>query len=78
MMANWDLPSLRSRMGSVRNPVLLLHGESDPAIPLAWAREAQSWLPDARLDVLPGLGHLAHEEAPEKAAALIAAFLAAE
>jgi len=77
MMANWDLPSLRARMGSVRNPVLLLHGESDPAIPLAWAREAQGWLREARLDVLPGLGHLAHEEAPEKVAAQIAGFLAA-
>ena len=78
MMANWDLPSLRDRMGAVRNPVLLVHGESDPAIPLAWAREAQGWLREARLDVLPGLGHLAHEEAPDKVAALIAGFLAAQ
>lgn len=76
MMANWDLPGLRARMGEVTNPVLLVHGAKDPAIPLDWAKEAASWLPDARLDVLPGLGHLAHEEAPEKVAALIAAFLA--
>lgn len=75
MMANWDLPGLRDRMGAVRNPVLLVHGESDPAIPLAWAREAQGWLANARLDVLPGLGHLAHEEAPEKVAKLIKGFL---
>jgi len=76
MMANWDLPSLRARMGEVTNPVLLLHGAKDPAIPLAWAREAVGWLQDARLEVLPGLGHLAHEEAPDKAAALIETFLA--
>jgi len=76
MMANWDLPALRERIGAVTNPVLLVHGAKDPAIPLGWAREAAGWLPDARLDVLPGLGHLAHEEAPGKAAALIAAFLA--
>lgn len=75
MMANWDLPGLRDRMGSVANRVLMVHGESDPAIPLAWAREAQGWMPDARLEVLAGLGHLAHEEAPEKVAALISAFL---
>jgi magnesium chelatase accessory protein len=75
MMANWDLPSLRERMGAAHNPVLLVHGESDPAIPLAWARDAQNWLADARLDVLSGLGHLAHEEAPDKVAAKIAAFL---
>ena len=36
----------------------------------------EGWLANARLDVLPGLGHLAHEEAPGKAAALIATFLA--
>lgn len=76
MMANWDLPGLRDRMGSVANPVLMVHGESDPAIPLSWAREAHGWLPNAQLEVLAGLGHLAHEEAPDKVAALISAFLA--
>ena len=76
MMANWDLPGLRDRMGKVANPVLMVHGESDPAIPLSWAREAQGWMPTAQLEVLPGLGHLAHEEAPDKVAALISAFLA--
>lgn len=75
MMANWDLPGLRERMGEARNPVLLLHGGNDPAIPPDWARDAQGWLPNARLELLPGLGHLAHEEAPDKVAALIAAFL---
>ncbi len=78
MMANWDLPGLKARMGEVANPVLLVHGAKDPAIPLDWARDAASWLPNARLDVLPGLGHLAHEEAPEKVAALIAGFLAGQ
>lgn len=75
MMANWDLPSLRAQMGEVRNPVLLVHGAKDPAIPLDWARDAAGWLAQARLEVLPGLGHLAHEEAPDQAAAQIAAFL---
>jgi magnesium chelatase accessory protein len=76
MMANWDLPALRERMGAVGNPVLLVHGGNDPAIPPHWAEDAAGWLADARLEVLPGLGHLAHEEAPEQAAARIAAFLA--
>jgi len=78
MMANWDLPGLRARMGEARNPVLLVHGADDPAIPLAWAEDAAGWLRQARLEVLPGLGHLAHEEAPEQTHALIAAFLAAQ
>lgn len=77
MMANWDLPALREQMGAVRNRVLLLHGANDPAIPPDWARDAAGWLPDARLELLPRLGHLAHEEAPQDIAAHIAAFLAA-
>lgn len=76
MMANWDLPGLRTRMGAVANPVLLVHSDKDPAIPLSWTQEARGWLGQAQLEVQHGLGHLAHEEAPEQAAALIAAFLA--
>lgn len=74
MMANWDLPTLRTRMGKVANRVLLVHGSRDAAIPLDWARESQGWLAHARLEVLEGLGHLAHEEAPEEAARLIRKF----
>ncbi|MFM7378222.1 MAG: alpha/beta fold hydrolase BchO [Erythrobacter sp.] len=78
MMANWDLPALREQMSAVRNRVLLLHGANDPAIPPDWARDAAGWLAHARLELLPGLGHLAHEEAPDAIAARIAAFLGAE
>jgi magnesium chelatase accessory protein len=78
MMANWDLPGLRARMDEVANPVLLVHGANDPAIPPDWARDAQRWLPNARLELLAGLGHLAHEEAPDKVAAQIATFLEAQ
>ena len=76
MMANWDLPTLRTRMEAVENPVLLVHSTEDAAIPLDWAREAHGWLPTSRLEVLEGLGHLAHEEQPEIAAQMIAGFAA--
>lgn len=75
MMANWDLPTLKARIGQITNPVLLVHSDRDAAIPIAWAREASGWLANARLEVMPGLGHLAHEEAPGAAAALITEFL---
>jgi magnesium chelatase accessory protein len=75
MMANWDLPTLKLRLPQVTNPVLLVHSDGDAAVPLDWAREASGWLGTARLEVVAGLGHLAHEEAPERAAALIKAFL---
>lgn len=77
MMANWDLPTLRRRMAEITNPVLLVHSDRDAAIPLEWAKEAHLWLPTSRLEVLKGYGHLAHEEAPERVAALISEFVAA-
>jgi magnesium chelatase accessory protein len=66
MMANWDLPTLKTRMHEVSNPILMVHSDRDAAIPLDWAREVHSWLPTSELKVLKGLGHLAHEEAPER------------
>ncbi len=74
MMANWDLPTLRTRMHAITNPVLLVHSDRDAAIPLDWAKEAHAHLPTSRLETLIGYGHLAHEEAPEHAAKLIADF----
>lgn len=74
MMANWDLPTLRTRMDEISNPILLIHSDKDAAIPLAWAKEANLWLPTSRLEVLEGFGHLAHEEAPGPAAQIIRAF----
>ena len=74
MMANWDLPTLRTRMHELSNPILMVHSDNDAAIPLDWAREAHGWLPTSRLEVLEGLGHLAHEVDPELAAALIREF----
>ncbi len=76
MMANWDLPTLRTRIQDVENPVLLIHSDNDAAIPLDWAREANGWLRNSRLDVLDGYGHLAHEEAPAKVAERIKTFAA--
>lgn len=74
MMANWDLPTLRTRMHELANPILMVHSDNDAAIPLDWAKEAHGWLPTSRLEVLEGLGHLAHEVDPELAAALIREF----
>jgi pimeloyl-[acyl-carrier protein] methyl ester esterase len=48
---------LRPSLGSVAVPVLLLHGERDPICPVGAARAMAEALPDARLEVLPGLGH---------------------
>ena len=74
MMANWDLPTLKTRMHAITNPVLMVHSDRDAAIPLDWAKEAHGNLPTSELQVLKGLGHLAHEEAPEQVHAAIIRF----
>jgi pimeloyl-ACP methyl ester carboxylesterase len=59
----------------IQAPTLLLWGEKDGMIPVANAQDYLRLLPDARLQVLPGLGHVPHEEAPAVALAPVRAFL---
>jgi pimeloyl-ACP methyl ester carboxylesterase len=57
-------------------PILIVWGEGDPIIPLDAARRATTGLADARWEILPGVGHLPMEEAPERLAAAIGGFVA--
>ncbi|TKD50958.1 alpha/beta fold hydrolase BchO [Sphingomonas baiyangensis] len=77
MMAGWDLEAVRALLPRVATPVLLLHGAADSAIPLDAVEAAAARLPDARVESLAGLGHLAHEEAPALVAARVVAFATA-
>jgi magnesium chelatase accessory protein len=65
MMAHWDLKPLLAEMPNVIGPVTLVTAEQDRAVPPRVAREAQALIPESTVVSLPGLGHLAHEEAPE-------------
>jgi magnesium chelatase accessory protein len=71
MMADWDLDHLARDLPRLAAPLRLIHGEADRAIPLARAREAAALVADGQLTVLPGLGHLAHEERPAEVAAIV-------
>jgi pimeloyl-ACP methyl ester carboxylesterase len=57
-------------------PTLLIAGADDMIAPLAGQHALLEALPDARLVVLDGVGHLIHYEKPSEAAAEIAGFLA--
>ena len=78
MMANWDLSRLNEVMPRVTNPVLLVHSDLDQAIPLTSAEHAKRLLPTSRLEVLGGLGHLAHEEDPERVVQQVLRFFDAQ
>jgi magnesium chelatase accessory protein len=71
MMAQWDLPALARDLPALRTPLHLVVGEADGTIPPADAARVQRLLPSVQLHRLPGLGHLAHEEAPARVAALL-------
>ena len=73
MMANWDLSAMPTELGRLACPTLLVIGEKDGAVPPAEAARVGRLLRQAEIARLPGLGHLAHEEAPGPVAALIGA-----
>ncbi len=70
LMAQWDLAPLATRLGSLPTPLVIAHGDRDATVPLAESRTVAG-LARARLEVLAGLGHLAHEERPELAAHIV-------
>lgn len=73
MMAAWDLHALARTLPRLATPLLLVAGAGDRTIAPEQSRRVQQMLPPGlvRRTVLPGLGHLAHEERPELVAPLI-------
>ena len=69
MMANWDLRPLEHDFPRLRTRLTLIVGANDRAVPPEQARPVQALVPGARLVMLDGLGHLAHEERPDVVAA---------
>ena len=76
MMAQWDLPALAGQLRKLTVPLHLLVGDRDGTIPPADAARVQALLPGTTRLVLPGLGHLAHEEAPQRVADWISGLVA--
>ena len=69
------LERLESALPSIRAPTLLLRGERDRLSTSAWAGQLAALPRDARLIVLPGLGHDVFYSQPETVAAAATPFL---
>jgi poly(3-hydroxyoctanoate) depolymerase len=69
-----SMPWLRT----LTQPTLVLAGDDDPIVPLVNGRILARYIPDARLQVIVGGGHLFLLERPAEAAALVADFLGRE
>jgi 3-oxoadipate enol-lactonase len=66
---------LGSLLGRVAAPALVIAGDQDDAS-LPAARELASALPEARLELIAGAGHVVNLAAPERVNALLREFLA--
>lgn len=74
MMAHWDLDALQDDLRRLATPLLLVVGDKDRAVPPEDARRIKRIVREATIETMRGAGHLAHEERPEDAAALVVAF----
>lgn len=77
MMARWELSKLVPRLPGLKAHMTLIVGTGDKTIPPDVSRHVAELVPGATLVELPKLGHLAHEEAPEKVADAIEAAIVA-
>lgn len=71
MMANWDLVPLMRELPALPIPMLLIVGSKDGSISPNDAFRIRNIVPMARVETWRGLGHLAHEEQPGRAAEAI-------
>ena len=67
--------ALYERVGNIEHPTLVLWGVHDPLIPVSAAYEYDKRLPNSKLVILEGAGHLAMEEIPAESAAAVRQFL---
>ncbi len=56
---------VRARLGEIAAPTLVLVGEHDEETPLSYAEALASGIRGARLQIIPGAGHISNLEAPE-------------
>jgi pimeloyl-ACP methyl ester carboxylesterase len=74
----WPIPDkgLKKRIHRVQSPSLLVWGQGDRLVPLAYADEFARRLPRARVEIVKDAGHAPHLEQPQATAELARAFLA--
>jgi pimeloyl-ACP methyl ester carboxylesterase len=80
----WDLVTLKAavaeqapRYGNIRAPVVVITGDADTAVsPNIHSRRLAAAVPNAKLIVLPGVGHMVQYAAPERVVREIEAMIA--
>jgi magnesium chelatase accessory protein len=70
-MANWKLKPLLHDLPRLTTMLVLVAAANDRSISPVVAQKVQEMLPQAVIERIPALGHLAHEEQPQLIADLI-------
>lgn len=70
-----ELPFTPEGLGSLRAPVLVLHGDRDEFFPVRIPTALYGGLPDGRLCILPGVGHDLPVAAPDLFRRIVTEFL---
>ncbi|ATB47618.1 alpha/beta fold hydrolase [Corallococcus macrosporus] len=68
-------PDSKDILARYAGPALVVVGEHDALTPVAKAKEMAGLISGARLEVIPGAGHLANQELPERFNAVLDSFL---
>jgi magnesium chelatase accessory protein len=76
MMARWDVRPVLEAIAHCPVPALLVAGERDPWFPPRVLQLLAPRFPAAEVVVVPGTGHLSHEEDPDLVASRILTFAA--
>lgn len=71
-----DRPDSTPFLAGLTLPTQVIVGEEDELTPVEESRKMAEAIPGARLDIIPGAGHLSNLEQPERFNAVLAAFLA--
>ncbi|WP_147261884.1 alpha/beta fold hydrolase [Pseudonocardia hierapolitana] len=67
--------AMQDRYPRISIPVSVIWGEDDTWVPVERGRELASRIPGAQLRVIPGAGHLVHEDQPAELTAALFEFL---
>ncbi len=71
MMADWDLTSLPANLPRLRQKLILVAGAADRTVRPEQSRHLLGIVPTAEMTLLAQLGHLAHEEQPQRVASIV-------
>lgn len=72
----WDAERISREAHLLKQPTLIVWGDTDREVPLTDGERLQQEIPDSRLSVFRDCGHLPHEEYPAEFTTLVREFLA--